>query len=1062
LQETVRHPIHDPSIRKIIERVRSEHATDRARIEALLTFVSTQIEDSLTQEPLTVQDVLQTRKGDCTEHALLFTTLARALGIPTRQVHGLAYMGDDVQAFGLHEWNEVVLEERWHAVDPTFQEFDINPTHIRFGLSSQIDAVRNFFGDYRFELVTVQNAKSQRNEPDGLRQSFSIGDKGASLQLGPSWTRRKIDQRLGDDQFIHGNNYIMAIFEIEEALGDEAAFTQVVDRFLELLKAKTSNADVEVSQFEGTHEIGKISARVSTDVSGVAFDYRISLIGKHGLNYVILAWAPTASTGFETEFKRIANSLRFPAPDSPWGLKAQITRASFRYGNQRIGVPYRPSLFERVEREDALLKLQSLDEIIDISFYVSEGYDTPESAMTDDRDYFQSILATYKQVYTESLDFNNRSILFAGGKAYDQEWVAIQSAYFPLPDRTFLEIRMMTMGEDMAHRVFLEQVVAGLEVQDSGEIDAFPVVEETEEPVGICRSWPGEAEKLGEIPGYAFSFTWHAEKAWAITSNQVICLDPNRGESKVVVQSEEHDYRRRIGTYRGQIVFNSSDYSIRTAGPQQKLLPLKAKAVIQLDQKRHLMVPADEMDHRFDYFGQASPGLDTLVLYGKNDQPRDEIVLPGSWVAGSSSKDGREFLAATQAPWFDAERTVRLSLLRIRGLKTRNAISWQTVRHIANTDDAWLVSGRPLKGADGVYRVDFRSDPEFLIGGEDLVGLAQADGSLILAARDPSYSSYSVYRLPLPVETQGWPIDVTWLNRIADMLAPSALHSAEDIRDLVTQADRTMHDTYGATLPRDTKGFDALLSFMGDSTQLSRSGLILLTAMLTQILMDNGATWLPSAVDLDSLPMTIHAYENAFATLHDPSYLVWSSLFESEGWWDPASSVLDLAQGRAVLLSCDPDIARSHAGDLIPEGLPEIIANQDAQHMAQIILEHKSNEHFRTKLYLQLLVENQNLAQRTVEAVLSQSPELELEQTYAMTFRAIDTDRPQDLAQELRDSIARHPKQAIFYHLLADEYAASSDPDDIDRARACYIKLLQLRPWGTFAERAQAWLNDNP
>lgn len=65
--------------------------------------------------------VLQTMKGDCTEHSLLMVSLLRAVGIPAKRIDGLVYlMNDDhVPALYWHEWVEAYVGE-WTQLDPTF------------------------------------------------------------------------------------------------------------------------------------------------------------------------------------------------------------------------------------------------------------------------------------------------------------------------------------------------------------------------------------------------------------------------------------------------------------------------------------------------------------------------------------------------------------------------------------------------------------------------------------------------------------------------------------------------------------------------------------------------------------------------------------------------------------------------------------------------------------------------------------------------------------------------------------------------------------------------------
>ena len=157
LEETVAYPTRRPEIAALLKEALGEASEPWEKVQALVAYVRDFIEDSYTAQPLTVMDVLRVRKGDCTEHASLFTTLARAAGIPAREVSGLIYMGDTHQAFGGHAWNEVLLDGRWVPVDPLWGETEINATHISFGPASGEDAgVFAFLSHYAFELEQVE------------------------------------------------------------------------------------------------------------------------------------------------------------------------------------------------------------------------------------------------------------------------------------------------------------------------------------------------------------------------------------------------------------------------------------------------------------------------------------------------------------------------------------------------------------------------------------------------------------------------------------------------------------------------------------------------------------------------------------------------------------------------------------------------------------------------------------------------------------------------------------------------------------------------------------------
>ena len=104
----------------------------REKVDRLLVFVDETVEDSNEVLSPGLKYLLDRRKGDCSEHAALFEALARYFGIPCRKVSGLVYMGDWAQSFGLHAWNEIILDGHWQPVDPIERRYDLPPFYIRF------------------------------------------------------------------------------------------------------------------------------------------------------------------------------------------------------------------------------------------------------------------------------------------------------------------------------------------------------------------------------------------------------------------------------------------------------------------------------------------------------------------------------------------------------------------------------------------------------------------------------------------------------------------------------------------------------------------------------------------------------------------------------------------------------------------------------------------------------------------------------------------------------------------------------------------------------------------
>ncbi len=137
LAETPSHPIEDPRIKKLARRAvgRAPESSPRLRYESMIRFVDAFLEDVLLPNPRDMDEILTKRRGDCTEHAKLFVTLARSLGLPAREVAGYVHGGDLPPELAGHEWVEVELDGHWVPMDPSWNEVQINATHLRTGLA---------------------------------------------------------------------------------------------------------------------------------------------------------------------------------------------------------------------------------------------------------------------------------------------------------------------------------------------------------------------------------------------------------------------------------------------------------------------------------------------------------------------------------------------------------------------------------------------------------------------------------------------------------------------------------------------------------------------------------------------------------------------------------------------------------------------------------------------------------------------------------------------------------------------------------------------------------------
>lgn len=139
LRSDARHPLGEPRVGRLLGQALPPRTNPRDRARLLAEFVRDYLEDDRSAEPLDLSDVIDRARGDCTEHTTLFVTLARAAGLPAREVGGLLWVSE-LGAFGGHAWAEVALEGRWVPVDPTWGQMPADPAHIRLADTPHLEA----------------------------------------------------------------------------------------------------------------------------------------------------------------------------------------------------------------------------------------------------------------------------------------------------------------------------------------------------------------------------------------------------------------------------------------------------------------------------------------------------------------------------------------------------------------------------------------------------------------------------------------------------------------------------------------------------------------------------------------------------------------------------------------------------------------------------------------------------------------------------------------------------------------------------------------------------------
>jgi hypothetical protein len=150
----------DPSIRHLAESILGGATSTEERIARILHWLERNIEKA-PLDVFSALDVLQQRKAECQGHAYLYTALARAAGIPTRVVNGLAY-SEQFNGFLYHSWTESLVGASWQAVDPTFGQAVADATHIKLVEGEQLAdllPLLDWVGKVKIRVLGVEHHK---------------------------------------------------------------------------------------------------------------------------------------------------------------------------------------------------------------------------------------------------------------------------------------------------------------------------------------------------------------------------------------------------------------------------------------------------------------------------------------------------------------------------------------------------------------------------------------------------------------------------------------------------------------------------------------------------------------------------------------------------------------------------------------------------------------------------------------------------------------------------------------------------------------------------------------
>ncbi len=132
LEPTVLMQCADATVKAVAAEVVGEEKSAREAARRLSRWVFENLQKASPEVgQASALEILDSRQGDCSEHALLFVALCRAAGIPARRCSGYVNVGS---VWGAHAWAEVWVG-KWIGADPTTGEIGTAARYLFFGYS---------------------------------------------------------------------------------------------------------------------------------------------------------------------------------------------------------------------------------------------------------------------------------------------------------------------------------------------------------------------------------------------------------------------------------------------------------------------------------------------------------------------------------------------------------------------------------------------------------------------------------------------------------------------------------------------------------------------------------------------------------------------------------------------------------------------------------------------------------------------------------------------------------------------------------------------------------------
>ncbi|HYH47677.1 MAG TPA: hypothetical protein VEG34_18495, partial [Thermoanaerobaculia bacterium] len=347
-------------------------------------------------------------------------------------------------------------------------------------------------------------------------ETVTVGEHGASLEIGPGWERKTFTADLGKDQFAHEGNNFAVVMELPVLLQHRDDFTVLVDAMMARVQDRMQDVQASEASFVSAGGLGRVTRSFTGRVGSLDLAYRLDVIGRDGLAYMIMIWGPRSKAEEVYAYGAgFAASLRMPGPDSAWGKSTVPAPRSLQHEGWTIGLSYPHSLWSDVaDKGDAFFGLSAGDENL-MFLLLSAEMDGPDEMLDGARDAlgeaFEGVRELERTAATVSGLPARRAVVTGEqeGVRWDFLLLAVQ-----LGEERVLDIRVGVRGPFAAREPLVRGLLDSLTLTPPREVDAFPRPQPLAAGAGSAAAEP--AVPLAPLPAPVARLLAGAERLGAL------------------------------------------------------------------------------------------------------------------------------------------------------------------------------------------------------------------------------------------------------------------------------------------------------------------------------------------------------------------------------------------------------------------------------------------------------------------------------------------------------------------------------------------------------------------